>query len=131
MEIREQAVLYGLPYDTPEERTTAERFLEFHADNPWVYDKLVALGREMLSSGHKRIGMKMLFEVVRWTSAVRSGPKSGWKLNNNFTQLYSRLIMSQEPDLGGAFEIRKVLNRGAILGNSVFTDKKNVAGNDR
>lgn len=127
----EQAKLFDLPYDTEEERTTVERFIAFHKENPWVYKKLTDLAREMRASGHQRIGMKMLFEVVRWTSAVRSGPKSGWKLNNNFTQLYSRLIMAQEGDLRGAFETRKVLNKGAVLGNQSLPDEEHLERDDR
>jgi hypothetical protein len=30
-----------------------------------------------------------------------------WKLNNNYTAHYARLVMNQEPDLAGFFETRQ------------------------
>jgi hypothetical protein len=85
-------------------------FALFHEANPHVYDRLVRLAR-----GWKRrrpgqhVGMKMLFEVLRWQVAMEtSDPSSDFKLNNNYTALYARLIMDREPDLDGLFETRRL-----------------------
>ena len=51
--------------------------------------------------------MKMLFEVVRWNRLLRTGDR-GFKLNNNFTAYYARLLMEREPELRGMFETRKL-----------------------
>lgn len=89
--------------------TIAEAFDLFHAANPWVYQALVRLARDLVGQGRTRIGIGMLFEVLRWhwyrgTTDVASE----FVLNNNYRSRYSRLIMEQERDLAGIFETRKL-----------------------
>ncbi len=44
---------------------------------------------------------------MRWDFMLKSGPNpEPYKLNNNHTGFYSRLLMSTEPDLKGIFETR-------------------------
>lgn len=89
--------------------TIEGQFLAFHAANPWVYRELVKLARQLVARGRRRIGMKMLFEVLRWEWYMRTDdPSSSWKLNNNYTARYARLIEGTEPDLAGVFETREL-----------------------
>lgn len=81
-------------------------FDEFHKSNPSVYRKLVELARDLARRGHKRIGMKMLVEVLRWQHHLETTDVSGYKLNNNHASRYARLIMSTESDLAEIFEVR-------------------------
>lgn len=84
-------------------------FEAFHEANPWVYRALVELARDMHDRGRGRVGMKMLFEVLRWQHALATvDPSSEFKLNNNYHSRYARLIMDNEPDLAGLFETRKL-----------------------
>lgn len=85
------------------------KFEEFHRDNPQVYDRLVHLTRGLVMRGHQRVGMKMLWEVVRWDSMLSTNGVP-WKLNNNFSSRYARLIEEREPDLHGVFEKRELLS---------------------
>jgi len=78
----------------------------FHADNPKVYETLVRLAREWVSrTGRHKLGIKTLYERARWEIALAT-TDADFKLNNNFTAWYSRLIMAQEPDLAGLFDLR-------------------------
>jgi hypothetical protein len=91
--------------------TTIEaNFWEFHAANPEVYVRLVSLARMLRGRGRKRCGMKMLFEQLRWEHYLETEDRSSFKLNNNYTSYYARLIRSQEPDLAGMFELRGLRN---------------------
>lgn len=84
----------------------ARRFDEFHADNPRVYAVLVRLAREWVNStGRRKLGIKTLYERARWEIALATSD-ADFKLNNNFTAFYARLIMAQEPDLDGLFDLR-------------------------
>ncbi len=65
--------------------------------------------------------MKMLYEVTRWEFWLATESDDEFKLNNNFTAYYARLIMEQEPDLAGMFELRKV--RGGPVGDDVPVDE--------
>lgn len=83
------------------------RFQEFHKNNPVVYGTLVGLVRKAVDSGKNRIGIKMLWEVLRWELWIKTnGTELDFKLNNNYTSRYARLIMKNEPELKGIFELR-------------------------
>jgi hypothetical protein len=81
-------------------------FYQFHKDNPDVYRRLVALARKARSHGYSHIGIKHIWEVMRWEVMIETKGATDYKLNNNFTSRYARLIMGQEPDLAGVFEVR-------------------------
>lgn len=84
-------------------------FWLFHDANPWVYTALVRLARDMRSRGRERIGMKMLFEVLRWQwYRTTIDASSEFALNNNYTSRFARLIADREPDLADVFETRKL-----------------------
>ena len=89
------------------EPTSLERFVAFHEANPEVYRQLEALAQGMWNAGRRKIGMKMLFEVLRWQHYLRTvDPSSKFKLNNNLTALYSRLLVARHPEWEGLFEMR-------------------------
>lgn len=88
--------------------TIQEQFEAFHLANPQVYRLLVAHARELAARGRRRIGIKMLWEVLRWRYMLVADDPSGFKLNNNYTARYARLIAEQEPDLAGLFETREL-----------------------
>lgn len=82
-------------------------FWEFHREHPEVYEELRQLALDARRAGRRRIGMKMLFEVVRWNRLLRTGDR-GFKLNNNYTAYYARLLMEREPELRGMFATRRL-----------------------
>jgi hypothetical protein len=88
-------------------RTIQRRFEEFHSHNPWVYAALVELTRDLHRQGVDRVGVKMLFEVLRW-HYIRATAGDEFRLNNSYTSRYARLIAENEPELGALFEMRKV-----------------------
>lgn len=95
-----------VPRDSDESIT--RRFQEFHAHNPRVYEMLVMLARQAKQQGRVRIGIKMLWEVVRWNLSRDLPYDETFKLPNDFHSRYARLIMEQEPDLAGIFELREL-----------------------
>lgn len=114
----EGSPLEGVRFERPKDRrhergqTIAEAFAEFHRANPWVYDTLVELARDLVNRGRKRVGIGMLFEVLRWHyQRNTTDPAADFKLNNNYRSRYARLIMAAEPDLRRAFETRRLRAR--------------------
>ena len=81
------------------------RFLQFHLANPHVYDKLVELSVFAKRSGAKKIGIALLFERLRWFSMFETSGDM-FKLNNDYRALYARMLMKNEPELHGFFEVR-------------------------
>ena len=86
--------------------TIDEQFQAFHEANRWVYDALVQLARQRVEAGRK-VGIKALVERLRWDWELATTGDT-WKLNNNFTSRYARLMMSREADLVGLFETREL-----------------------
>lgn len=85
---------------------TAERFEQFHEDNPVVYVTMCHLAREwMARTGHRRMGISQLTERCRWEIAMRTNDPE-FKINNTYRAYYARLIMANEPDLADVFELR-------------------------
>jgi hypothetical protein len=96
-------------FDWPEPRPTIQQqFQRFHLAHAEVYDGLLKLTRQAASAGRTRIGIAMLFEVLRWQWIIAGLPDEdeAWKLNNNYKSRYARLIMRRNPDLDGMFELR-------------------------
>jgi len=84
-----------------------KQFLAFHSENLQVYDKLVELAFILKDRGHRKIGIAMLFEQLRWLYAMETTDMGGFKLNNNYRAFYARMLMERNPALNGFFEIRE------------------------
>lgn len=84
-----------------------ERFEEFHAANPGVYDTLAREARRLKEVGHKRYSIQALFEIVRWHRALQTTSDEGFKLSNDFKPFYARLIDRNESDLKGFFVLKR------------------------
>jgi hypothetical protein len=87
------------------------KFNNFHAKNPAVYENMVKMARDLRATGHKRIGMQMLIEVIRWQSMIQT-TDADFKLNNDYGAYYARRIMAENPALDGIFETRKIRSEG-------------------
>lgn len=87
-------------------KTVGERFAAFHALNPWVYDRLVEMTYEFVARGHRRVGLRMFFEVLRWQAAMGTISADEFRLNDHYISRYARLIVAEHPDLEGIFELR-------------------------
>ncbi len=96
-----------LPFEpVPCPDTLEARFWAFHAANPKVYAKLREYALAARKDGDGRVGMKALFERLRWWVRVETQSTDGFKLNNNHTAFYARLLQDREPVLRGMFETR-------------------------
>lgn len=93
----------------PSTNKIEQDFLAFHSEHPEVYAQLVRLARQWTAAGKAKLGIKTLFEKLRWEWHINGLEDSnGYKLNNNYTALYARLIMKTEDDLDGLFEVRSL-----------------------
>ena len=87
-------------------QTIEQRFAAFDEANPSVYALLRGLALGMKGRGAKRWSTKAAFEIVRWAYFMQTTDPEGYKLNNNYTALYARKLMDNEPQLAGFFETR-------------------------
>lgn len=86
-----------------------ERFEVFDSLNPHVYKELEFLALQAKRKGYRRIGIKMLFEVLRWNRMMQTKDPSGdFKLNNNYHSRYARALMERNWALADMFELREL-----------------------
>ncbi|MGI5401961.1 hypothetical protein ACQEVG_21455 [Streptomyces sp. CA-135486] len=87
--------------------TLDDRFEDFHAEHPWVYEALERLTSRWVASGGGRIGVKALFEQLRWIATDLAHGES-FQLNNSFTSRYARLLRARHPEWRDVFELRRL-----------------------
>lgn len=94
-------------FDFTKPLTRAEKFHDFHAHNPQVFAELEKLAQVMIAKGRKKIGIGLLFEVLRWEFYMNTDdPNSEFRLNNNYRSHYARLLIERNPELTDALELR-------------------------
>lgn len=86
------------------ERRSWEDFAEA---NPRVLAALIRWTEEARARGAGRVGMRSLFERIRWDPAFATDGEP-FKINNSWTPTAARMIAQLRPDLAGLFEMRAV-----------------------
>lgn len=99
-------VLQPSLFDQP--RSIEERFLSFHLRHPEVLEQLLRLTDEARARGRQRIGIRMLWERMRWYMTVEQDAAEEFKLNDHYHSRYARLICEVRPDLAHMFELREL-----------------------
>lgn len=82
-----------------------ERYRSFILANPHVLEEALHLARGKLASGAKRIGAKALWEELRTSIHVKK--LGAYKLNNDYTALLARELISIDPRLERVIELRE------------------------
>lgn len=91
----------------PEHATIQERFEEFHRRNRWVYHSLEMLTEDWVERGHKRASIDMFMHVLRYQYS-RQTTGARFKLNNNTTSRYVRLLIEKHPEWSTVFYTREL-----------------------
>lgn len=94
----------------PDDDYILKRFLEFHSENPHVYELFEKFTKEVIRSGRSHYGAKAIMERIRWHLDVETSDAEGFKINNNYTSLYVRLLERRKPMFEGFFSKREVVN---------------------
>jgi len=85
--------------------TIDDKFRAFHDANPWVADELEKLADVEYRHGDGRIGIKYLIEVLRWNYR-RATTGQPFRIDNDFTSRYARLLVDRRPEFANLFETR-------------------------
>lgn len=84
-----------------------QRFVNFHAAHPDVYDQLLDLCRQYRRRRSDRWSIDAAFHVMRWYRMLDAKiEEGGYHMNNDFTALYARKLMAENADVDGMFELR-------------------------
>jgi hypothetical protein len=96
------------------ETETTRKFREFHAKNPQVYKTLVRLAREAKAKGKSKISIELLINRMRWEMWINADDpnQKEFKFSNDYKPFYARLIMEDNPELAGIFNIKTMWKNG-------------------
>lgn len=96
--------------------TIQEAFEAYHAKNPEIFKLYCRFTTELLRRGYRRISPRFVMERIRWEKMISTVPTPGsgyhvsaskpFKINNNFSSRYARLLIDKVPDLDKVFETR-------------------------
>ena len=86
------------------------RFYRFHKANPQVYQALKTMAFRALNKGKTKYSIRALWEIARWEDVVecRDPNQDTVKMNDHYVPHYARLLMENEPELEGFFDLRKL-----------------------
>lgn len=96
-------------YERPEwaDDPIGRQWWDFNLANPAVLARLISLCMDWLEvRPGERVSMKMLWERLRWETAVGDAT-ADYRLNNNYTSLYARWVLVLRPEWDGLFETRE------------------------
>ena len=83
------------------------QFDRFHSENPHVLNILVHLGHKAMERGKRHYGMHALMQIARWEIEMTTTDRD-FKINNNYSSRYARLIVEQYPEFEGFFQMREL-----------------------
>jgi hypothetical protein len=86
--------------------TPEERFERFHADNPRVFELFKRFAAEVMGRGLKRFSADAIVQRIRWFVQVDTTGDE-FKVNDNYSAYYARLLIRECPEFDGFFELRK------------------------
>lgn len=83
-------------------------FLDFHLDNPHIYQLILDRCNEMMAVGVEHYSIECILNRIRWDYDIGvHKDKSGFKFSNNHKSFYARLIEDNNPHLKGFFGMRE------------------------
>lgn len=88
-----------------------EQFREFHSKHPDVYELFSKFAKEAKENGACTYGAKSIMERIRWHYATSSQNSETFKINNNYTSRYARMLADEQEDFNGFFETRSLISK--------------------
>jgi len=82
-----------------------KKFRQYHFEHPEVFKFFAQFALQLKHKGFKHFGAKAIMERIRWEVALQTG-RDGFKINNNYTSRYARLLEQKLPMFRGFFRKR-------------------------
>lgn len=74
-------------------------------ENPQFWPMFVEASIALANAGRRRIGAKLVFEHLRYSSLLQT-KGDVFRVNNNYSAIYARRFMLEYPEHGELFETR-------------------------
>ena len=98
-------------------KTIQLAFDEYHSTNPLVYDEFKKLAFTAIDSGKSKISFKLMLNVVRWESYLKTSETTDvtlnsesvkFKINDAYSSRYARLFITEFPQHSPKIELRQL-----------------------
>ena len=95
------------PSDEEYDTRLWRKFLKYDEQNPKYWDEFVKRTNEFINDGYKRIGAKLIVEMIRWDEVCRES-KVAYNFSNDFHAYYARKFVKMYPQYKTLFELRPI-----------------------
>lgn len=95
----------------PNDKNIDQRFAEFDAKHPEVWNLFVQKADLLRRRGHKAYSSDAILHAIRWHYAVNEQRDEGFKINDHFSSRYARKLMATDPTYEGFFQLRELRER--------------------
>lgn len=82
------------------------KFERYHAENPDIWNQFKEATFALIKVGRQHFSADAILHSIRFNTALRGG--TDFKLNNNYSSMYSRMFTSNFPEHRDFFEQRKL-----------------------
>jgi hypothetical protein len=82
------------------------KFERYHAENPEVWQQFKDATFALIRVGRNHFSADAILHSIRFNTVIRGG--KDFKLNNNYSSMYSRMFTSNYPEHRDFFEQRKL-----------------------
>lgn len=100
------ATIPQMSFTFPNVKSITENFERFHGEKPEVYKWFTHYAEVYLNKGFKRVSPDFLLHIVRHHIAMEKSENELYKINNNYSALYSRKLMADNERFNNFFETR-------------------------
>lgn len=97
-----------MSYETTTGKSIEQAFIDFHKDNPKVYEYFKKYVKQMIQSGCKKLSSKLIINRIRWEVFIETSGDDPYRINDAFTAHYSRLFIQHYPQYEDMFEFRRL-----------------------
>jgi hypothetical protein len=97
----------GQPDPKADDATIDARFAEFDEAHPEVWKAFVGFANDLINAGYTHGSAEMIYQRIRWETALNAERDGGWKLNDHFRSRYARKLAAADSRFSEFFEFRR------------------------
>jgi len=90
-------------------KSIREGFIEFHNENPHIFQSFERQALSAIDKGKKKISAKLIINWIRWNEYLESTDKN-FTVNDAYQSYYARHFVDKYPQHSDVFEFRKLRN---------------------
>ena len=80
------------------------KFERYHAENPEIWEEFKKLCFDLIRAGRRHYSADGILHAIRFNTVIRGG--KDFKINNNYSSMYSRMFTANFPQHKDFFEQR-------------------------